>query len=122
MLSAAFGADAAIDRLGRRLRWTKPVGWVPAIGGVAVSLLFSQALLPAFGQGSRTTADYYDELGRRMAAIDQTPGRDGRSGHQQLPDLDSEAYRIPALALPDEPPTDVLRPGQSNSRRRDCWS
>lgn len=108
VLGAILGADAAIDRLGRRLHWTKPVGWVPAIGSVAVSLLFSQALLPTFGQGSRATADFYDELGRRMALVGHPLDATAGPVISNFPIWMAEVYRIPALALPDEPPADVL--------------
>jgi hypothetical protein len=108
VLSAVLATDAGLARLGRRLGWTKSVGWVGAAGLTAVSLLFSAALLPAFGSGSRATASTYEELGARMA----------RAGHP-LDDTDlrvisnfpiwvAETQRIPSLALPDEPPVDVL--------------
>ncbi len=108
VVSAVLGADAAIHRLGLRLGWTKSVGWVPAVGSVAVSLLFSGALLPSFGTGSRTTADYYAELGRRMEAVGQPLDATAGPVLSNFPIWMAEVYRIPSLALPDEPPADVL--------------
>ena len=60
VLSAVLAIDALIDRLGRRLGWTRSVSWVGVVGSVAACLLFSVALLPSFGSGSQTTMARYD--------------------------------------------------------------
>ena len=69
VLSALLALDAGIARLGVRLGWTRPVAWLGPLLGIFGSVLFSVALLPAFGAGSRGTAERYEELARRMAAI-----------------------------------------------------
>ena len=108
VLAAVLGSEAAIDRLGRRLGWTRSVAWVPALGATAASLLFTLVLLPSFGEGSRSTAATYEELGRRMAAVGEP--LDAASGPviTNFPIWLAETYRVPSLALPNEPPSDVV--------------
>jgi hypothetical protein len=108
VLSGVLGIDAAIDRLGRRLGWTRSLSSVGAVGSVAVSLLFSATLLPSYGQGSRDTARHFEELGRRMAAVGQPLDRTAGPVISNFPIWLAETQRVPALALPDEPPEDVL--------------
>jgi hypothetical protein len=79
VISALLGLDALIERVGVYRGWTRPVAWLGATLGVAGSLLFTAVLLPSFGDGSRSTAAMYEELGRRLAAIgEQLDGRLGR--------------------------------------------
>ncbi len=108
VLCAVLAMDAAIARLGRRMGWTRPIAWLAAATGVGASLLFSAALMPTFGAGSRDTADMYRELGIRMAAVGHP--LDGSAGPviTNFPIWMAETQRIPSLALPDEPPRDVL--------------
>jgi len=108
VLSAAFAIDAGMDRLGRRLGWTKQVSWVGVVGSVAACLLFSVALLPSFGSGSKTTMARYDELGPRMAAAGHPVDEPGIRLMSNFPIWVAETLRVPTLALPDEPPRDVL--------------
>lgn len=108
VLSAAFAIDAGIQRLGRRLGWTKQVAWIGVVGSVAACLLFSAALLPSFGSGSRTTMARYDELGPRMAAAGHPVDEPGIRLMSNFPIWVAETLRVPTLALPDEPPRDVL--------------
>ena len=108
VLSAVLATDAGLARLGRRLGWTKSVGWVGAAGLAAVSLLFSAALLPTFGSGSRATASTYEELGARMARAGRPLDDAGLRVISNFPIWVAETQRIPSLALPDEPPVDVL--------------
>jgi hypothetical protein len=108
VVSALLALDAGIARLAARQGWTRPVAWLGAALGVFGSLLFSVALLPTFGEGSRSTAALYDELAVRMAAaghpLDETAG----PVISNFPIWMAETARIPSLALPDEPPADVL--------------
>ncbi|MFL5647734.1 MAG: hypothetical protein ACJ776_05005 [Chloroflexota bacterium] len=108
VLSAAFAVDALMDRLGRRLGWTKQVSWVGVVGSVAACLLFSIALLPSFGSGSRTTMARYDELAPRMAEAGHPLDEPGIRLMSNFPIWVAETLRVPTLALPDEPPVDVL--------------
>lgn len=108
VLSAILAIDAGLNRLGRRLAWSKAVGWVGAIGAVAVSLLFSAVLLPSFGSGSRATASTYEQLGQRMRDAGHPLDRPGLRVISNFPIWVAETQRVPSLALPDEPPEDVL--------------
>ena len=108
VISALLALDAGIARLGARRGWTRPVAWLGGALGVFGSLLFSIALLPSFGAGSRASATYYDELARRMAAIGQPLDAGAGPVITTFPIWLAESQRIPALALPDETPDDVL--------------
>lgn len=108
VLSGILGIDAAVTRLGGRLGWTRSVTWVGVVGSVAVSLMFSAALLPSYGQGSRDTARHFEELGARMAANGRPLDRTAGPVISNFPIWMAETQRISALALPDEPPDDVL--------------
>lgn len=108
VLSAMLALDAGLARLGDRLGWTRPVAWLGALLGVFGSLLFSAALLPTFGAGSTETAARYDELGTRMAAAGHPLDAPGLTVMSNFPIWVAETQRVPTLALPDEPPADVL--------------
>jgi hypothetical protein len=108
VISALLALDAAIARLAARQGWTRPVAWLGAAMGIFGSLLFSAVLLPTFGTGSQTTATLYDELGARMAATGRPLDESAGPVISNFPIWMAEVYRIPALALPDEPPEDVL--------------
>ena len=108
VLSAVLGIDALIARLGRRMGWTKQVTWVGAVGSVAACLLFSVALLPSFGSGSEATMARYQELGPRMAEAGHPVDEPGIRLMSNFPIWVAESLRVPTLALPDEPPADVL--------------
>ncbi len=108
VIAALLGLDATIAWMGRRLGWTRPVAWLGALLGVFGSVLFSVALLPSFAGGSRGTAERYDALAVRMAAVGHP--LDARAGPviTNFPIWMAETQRISTLALPDEPPRDVL--------------
>lgn len=108
VISAALALDGGIARLGRRMGWTNPIAWLGTAVGLGSSLLFSAALLPTFGGGSHGTQDLFAELGTRMAAIDRPLDRSAGPVITNFPIWMAETQRIPSLALPDEPPADVL--------------
>ena len=108
VISAVLLLDSGIARLGTRLHWTRPIAWLGTALGVGSSLLFSAALLPTFGSGSQKTAALYDELGMRMAAIDRPLDASAGPVMGNFPVWLAETQRIPSLALPNEPPLDVL--------------
>ena len=107
ILSALGMLDAAISDLGRRLGWTRPVAWLGPLLAVFASALFSVALLPSFGAGSRLTERTYEVLAEQMAAIGAPLDGSAPVIHD-FPIWLAETERVPTLALPDEPPTDVL--------------
>ncbi|MEO8437878.1 MAG: hypothetical protein ABI562_05405 [Chloroflexota bacterium] len=108
IISALLALDAGIARLGARLGWTRPVAWLGPMLGIFGSLLFSVALLPAFGASSRQTETRFEELGPRMAAIGHPLDASAGPVITNFPIWLAETARIPVLALPDEPPVDVL--------------
>lgn len=108
VLSAMLALDAIFARLSGRMGWTRPVAWLGAVLGVSASLLFSAALLPSFGDGSRASARQYDELAARMAESGRPLDQSAGPVISNFPIWMAETQRIPALALPDEPPLDVL--------------
>jgi hypothetical protein len=108
VLSALLALDAAIARLGSRLGWTRPVAWLGPALGIFGSALFSLALLPGFAGGAQQTAAQFAELDRRMAAIGHPLDASAGPVITDFPIWLAETSRIPALALPDESPTDVL--------------
>jgi hypothetical protein len=108
VFSGIFGLDAVITRLGQRVGWSRSVTWVGASGSVAVSLMFSAVLLPGYGQSSRDTARHYEELGLRMAAIGRPLDRSAGPVISNFPIWIAETERVSGLALPNEPPKDVL--------------
>ena len=108
VLAAVLALDIGIARLGRRMAWTNPIAWLGTAVGLGSSLLFSLALLPQFGGGSHGTQDLYVELGARMAAIGRPLDATAGPVITNFPIWMAETHRIPSLALPDEPPEDVL--------------
>ena len=108
VIAALLGLDAAIARIGIYRGWTRPVAWLGPTLGIAGSILFSLVLLPSFGQGSRDTAAQYAELARRMDALGRPLSASGGPVISNFPIWLAETQRIPALALPNEPPEDVL--------------
>jgi len=106
VISCLLATDAAIERLGRWRGWTKPVAWLGAALTVFGGLLFTVALLPSFGGGSRETRDQYVALEAQMAAAG-VPLESLGAVITDFPIWLAEATRTPALGLPDEPPADV---------------
>ena len=107
VISALGVLDAGLAALGRRLGWTKQVAWLGVLLAVFASTLFSVALLPGFGGSAATTARTYAVLGRQMAAIGAPLDGSAPVIHD-FPVWLAETERVPALALPDESPADVL--------------
>ncbi len=108
IISALLALDAGIARLGGRLGWTRPVAWLGAVLGIFSGALFSLALLPSFGDGSRGTALLYEELGRRMASAGHPLDASAGPVISNFPIWMAETQGVEGLALPDEPPSDVL--------------
>jgi len=107
IISALGALDAGLARLGRRLGWTRQVAWTGAVLTVGGSALFAAALLPAVSSGSTGSARTYAVLGRELAAAG-VPMDGSEPVIHDFPIWLAETRRIPALALPDETPADVL--------------
>jgi hypothetical protein len=108
VVSALLGLDATIAWVGARQGWTRPVAWLGALLGVFGSLLFTVAILPSFGSGSAATAARYEALAAAMADAGHPLDASAGPVITNFPIWMAETRRIPALALPDEPPRDVL--------------
>ena len=108
VLSALLALDSGIARLGERLGWTNPIAWLGPALGIFGSALFSIVLLTGFASGARDTASQFAELERRMAAIGHPLDATAGPVLTNFPIWLAETSRIPALALPDESPSDVM--------------
>ncbi len=108
LIVSALGAlDAALARLAGRLGWERPVAWLGALLAVGWSVLFSAVLLPSSATASADTARTYTVLAQQLAAAGEP--LDGSSPVvADFPIWTAEAERVPALALPNEPPSSVL--------------
>jgi hypothetical protein len=107
VISCLLGTDSAMAWLSKRREWTRPVAWLGAALTLAASVLFSVVLMPSFGDGSRSTRDQYAALEAKMTAagIALTPQT---AVVTDFPIWLSEATGARSLALPDEPPADVV--------------
>ena len=107
IVSALGALDAGLARLGRRMGWRRPIAWLGAVLAVGGSALFAVALVPIIAAQARDTARTYGVLAREMAAI----GAPLDGTHPVIHDFPiwlAETERVPALALPDETPADVV--------------
>lgn len=107
IVTALLGLDAFIARIGAARGWSRPVAWLGATLTVAGATLFSAALLPSFGGGSRDTAARYVALAGEMAAAG-LPLQSLGPVITDYPIWLSETSGVPGLALPDESPASVL--------------
>ena len=108
VIAALLALDAGIARVGRARGWTRPVAWLGPTLAIFGSLLFSVVLLGAFGRGSVETRDYYAALGERMAEVGHPLDETAGPVISDYPIWVADTQDVPALALPDEPPADVL--------------
>ena len=107
VVACLLALDAAIEAVGRRRSWTNPVAWLGPALTVFGGAVFSFAVLPSFGSGSRDTQRQYTAL---AAAMDRAGVPLSTAGPviTNFPIWLSETARISALALPDEPPASVV--------------
>jgi hypothetical protein len=108
VVSGLFALDTLIAWIGGKRGWTNPVAWLGPALGIFGSVLFSVALLSSFASGSAGTARVFDELAVRMAAAGHPLDASAGPVITNFPIWLAETQRIPTLALPDEPPSDVL--------------
>jgi hypothetical protein len=108
IVACLLGLDWAIATVGVRRAWSRPVAWLAPALTVFGGLLFSLAVLPSFGAGSRDTQARYAALATALRDAGLAPD----AGHPIITNFPiwlAETLRVPALALPDEPATSVLR-------------
>ncbi|HUQ77843.1 MAG TPA: hypothetical protein VM427_03075 [Patescibacteria group bacterium] len=107
IVSALLALDQLIAAIRVRRRWTRPVAWLAPTLTVSGALLFSLALLPAFGIGSVGTARMFTVLDRQMTAAGLPIADIG-------PVISDAPIWLPyvgggqGLALPFEAPSSVL--------------
>jgi hypothetical protein len=106
IVSALLALDALIAAVGRRRGWTRPVAWLAPTLTVAGSLLFSAALLPAFGAGSDSTARTFTDLSQRLSSAGVST--DAGPVITDFPIWVPYVHGGTALALPHEPASSVL--------------
>ena len=99
--------DALIARVGAWRGWTRPVAWLGSTLAIASAILFSVGVIGYAGQ-AKDVARRYAVLEARMTALSRP--LDASSGPiiTDFPIWLAEALPVRTLALPDEPPTDVL--------------
>ncbi len=117
IVSCLLALDALIVRIGRFRGWTRPVAWLGPALTVFGGLLFTLAVLPAFGADSRATEVRYTELRTRLASAGLPLSAD-EPVITNFPIWLSETADVPALALPDEPPGSVVDLARSFSGTR----
>jgi len=105
---ALLALDAVIVWVGQRRGWTRPVAWLGPALGIFGAVLFAIALLPAFAGGSTESARQFEELATRMRAAGLSTGPGSPPVISNVPVWLAETQRTPTLALPYEPPLDVL--------------
>ena len=107
IVSALLALDALIAAIGRRRGWTRPVAWLAPTLTIAGSILFSAALLPAFGAGSVSTAGTFADLSVRLTAAGAPPDAT-EPVITDFPIWLPYVHGGTALALPHEPASSVL--------------
>lgn len=107
LVAAVGGLDAGLAWVGRKRGWTRPVAWLGALFLGFGAALFTLLGIPAYGsQAAATEAEYTDVLDRMARAGLAVDGSRPIIGNHPM--WISEVRRLPALALPDETPADVL--------------
>ena len=101
------GLDALIVRVGKLRGWTKPVAWLGPTLTVATSVLFSFALL-GYAEQARDVQERYVALGPALTAAGVSQEEIGAPVIADFPIWYAEGMRRSSLALPDEPPSDVI--------------
>jgi hypothetical protein len=107
IVSCLLALDALIAAVGRRRGWTRPVAWLGATLTVFGGVLFSAAVLPSFGAGSRETQAHYAALPAALSAAGAEIASN-RPVISNFPIWIAETLRVPSLALPDEPAASVV--------------
>ncbi|HXG39545.1 MAG TPA: hypothetical protein VNJ28_01250 [Candidatus Limnocylindrales bacterium] len=107
IVAALVALDRLIARAGAVRGWTRPVAWLGPALTVTASAALTAVMMPAFGGQSRDTERFYRALGESLAAAGMALPTLGPVV-TDFPIWLADAHRVPALALPDEPPASVL--------------
>jgi len=107
VLSAMAGLDALVARVARARSWGPGSAVLVPIGLLLVAVPFLAITVAGIGGVARGTQARYEDLAPRLEAAGLPLAEAGPiiSDH---PIWIAEAYRVPALALPDESPESVL--------------
>ena len=108
IITGLLALDTGIARLGRARGWTRPVAWLGPALTLFGSVLFSVALLATFGRGTVEVRDRWTAIEAAMAEVDLPLGPGEGPIITDFPIWLADTTGNPALALPEEPPADVL--------------
>ena len=108
IVAALVALDNLIARIGVRRGWTRPVAWFGPFLTIVAGLLFTLVLIPSFGRGGDQVRDQYAALPAALAAAGVPIGPDLGPVITRSPIWLAEEAGVKTLALPDEPPADVL--------------
>jgi hypothetical protein len=106
LVGCLVALDRAIDWVGRRRGWTRPVAWLGPALAVFSGLLFTTALLPGFGVEGRETEAKFAYL--RALLRDLDGASEMAPVISDYPIWLAEETGRRSLALPNEPPSSVL--------------
>jgi hypothetical protein len=107
VISALVILDRGLAALAARQGWTRPVAWLGPAFAIFASAIFTIAYVPAFGNQSSQIARRYEVLAGQLAATGRPVASLGPV-ITNFPIWWAEAYRAPALALPDEDPASIV--------------
>jgi hypothetical protein len=107
VVSCMLALDAVIVRVGRWRGWTRPVAWLGPALAIFASAVFTIAYMPGFGAQSVDTQARFDALAAAFEARG-TPLATAGPIITDFPIWLASAERVPALALPNEPPSSVV--------------
>ena len=108
LLSALIALDRLIAEVGRRRGWTRPVAWLGPFLAVSAGALFTIVLLPGFGRDGAGVRDRFEALPAALADAGVPLEVRGAPVITDFPIYLAEVTGAHALALPDEPPENVL--------------
>lgn len=108
LVSALLALDAVIERVREARDWTRPVAWLGATLAIGGSLLLTAVLLPGDAAAGRRLADRYAQLPEALATAGAPLPTDGSPVITDFPIWLATETGTHAIALPDEPPADVL--------------
>ncbi|HLA15831.1 MAG TPA: glycosyltransferase family 39 protein [Candidatus Limnocylindrales bacterium] len=107
VISALVILDRGVAKLAGRLEWSRPVAWLGPAFAIFVSSAFTFLYIPAFGEQSQEVGQRYAAIAAQFESIGQPVDELGPV-ITNFPIWWSEAYRTPALALPNESPTSIV--------------
>lgn len=108
IISCLLALDAGIARLGRARGWTRPVAWLGPAATLVGSVLLSGVMLGSFGRGTVEVRDRFLALDVAMAEAGLPLGPTDGPIITDFPIWLADTTGNPSLALPEEPPADVL--------------